>query len=103
MTFLYWLFSRLPLSVLQALGGWLGALAAQVPGRYHDRLIANFRHAYPDVTPAMLKEAGRSAGRMVFEMPYFWVRKNGAQVAPHLFDVCRSTIERALADGRGLI
>ncbi|MEF9480836.1 lysophospholipid acyltransferase family protein [Ralstonia sp. 1B3] len=102
MTFLYWLFSRLPLSVLQALGGWLGALAAQVPG-YHDRLIANFRHAYPDVTPAMLKEAGRSAGRMVFEMPYFWVRKNGAQVAPHLFDVCRSTIERALADGRGLI
>ena len=103
MTFLYWLFSRLPLSVLQALGGWLGALAAQVPGRYHDRLIANFRHAYPDVTPAMLKEAGRSAGRMVFEMPYFWVRKNGAQVAPHLFDVCRATIERALADGRGLI
>ncbi|CAJ0718399.1 Lipid A biosynthesis palmitoleoyltransferase [Ralstonia edaphis] len=103
MTFLYWLFSRLPLSVLQALGGWLGALAAQVPGRYHDRLIANFRHAYPDVTPAMLKEAGRSAGRMVFEMPYFWVRKNGAQVAPHLFDVCRPTIERALADGRGLI
>ncbi|TXD55061.1 lysophospholipid acyltransferase family protein [Ralstonia sp. TCR112] len=103
MTFLYWLFSRLPLSVLQALGGWLGALAAQVPGRYHDRLIANFRHAYPDVTPAMLKEAGRSAGRMVFEMPYFWVRKNGAQVAPHLFDVCRTVIERALADGRGLI
>lgn len=103
MTFLYWLFSRLPLSVLQALGGWLGALAAQVPGRYHDRLIANFRHAYPDVTPAMLKEAGRSAGRMVFEMPYFWVRKNGAQVAPHLFDVCRATIDRALAGGRGLI
>lgn len=103
MTFLYWLFSRLPLSALQALGGWLGALAAQVPGRYHDRLIANFRHAYPDVTPAMLKEAGRSAGRMVFEMPYFWVRKNGAQVAPHLFDVCRTAIERAMADGRGLI
>lgn len=103
MTFLFWLFSRLPLSALQALGGWLGALAAKVPGRYHDRLIANFRHAYPDVTPAMLKEAGRSAGRMVFEMPYFWVRKNGAQVAPHLFDVCRTVIERALADGRGLI
>lgn len=103
MTFLFWLFSRLPLSALQALGGWLGALAAKVPGRYHDRLIANFRHAYPDVTPAMLKEAGRSAGRMVFEMPYFWVRKNGAQVAPRLFDVCRTVIERALADGRGLI
>jgi KDO2-lipid IV(A) lauroyltransferase len=93
----------LPLSALQALGGWLGALAAKVPGRYHDRLIANFRHAYPDVTPAMLKEAGRSAGRMVFEMPYFWVRKNGADVAPHLFDVCRTVVERALADGRGLI
>ena len=103
MTFLFWLFSRLPLSALQALGGWLGALAAKVPGRYHDRLIANFRHAYPDATPAMLKEAGRSAGRMVFEMPYFWVRKNGAEVAPHLFDVCRTIIERALADGRGLI
>ncbi|MRS98188.1 lysophospholipid acyltransferase family protein [Ralstonia pickettii] len=103
MTFLFWLFSRLPLSALQALGGWLGALAAKVPGRYHDRLVANFRHAYPDVTPAMLKEAGRSAGRMVFEMPYFWVRKNGAQVAPHLFDVCQTVIERALADGRGLI
>lgn len=103
MTFLFWLFSRLPLSALQALGGWLGALAAKVPGRYHDRLIANFRHAYPDVTPAMLKEAGRSAGRMVFEMPYFWVCKNGADVAPHLFDVCRTVVERALADGRGLI
>ncbi|NMV38839.1 lysophospholipid acyltransferase family protein [Ralstonia insidiosa] len=103
MTFLFWLFSRLPLSALQALGGWLGALAAKVPGRYHDRLIANFRHAYPDATPAMLKEAGRSAGRMVFEMPYFWVRKNGATVALDLFNVCRATIERALADGRGLI
>ncbi|TIE66881.1 hypothetical protein, partial [Legionella pneumophila] len=39
----------------------------------------------------------------VFEMPYFWVRKNGADVAPHLFDVCRTVVERALADGRGLI
>jgi len=103
MTFLFWLFSRWPLSWLQALGGWLGALAAKVPGRYHDRLIANFRHAYPDVTPAMLKEAGRSAGRMVFEMPYFWMRKNGADVAPDLFETCRPIVERALEDGRGLI
>ena len=103
MTFLFWLFSRWPLSWLQALGGWLGALAAKVPGRYHDRLIANFRHAYPDVTPAMLEEAGRSAGRMVFEMPYFWVRKDSLKVAPGLLDDCWPTYERLLEDGRGII
>ncbi|CAJ0790659.1 Lipid A biosynthesis palmitoleoyltransferase [Ralstonia condita] len=103
MTFLFWLFSRWPLAWLQALGGWLGALAAKVPGRYHDRLIANFRHAYPDVTPAMLDEAARSAGRMVFEMPYFWVRKNALKIAPGLLDDCWPTYERLLENGRGII
>ncbi|AQW30420.1 lysophospholipid acyltransferase family protein [Ralstonia syzygii subsp. celebesensis] len=103
MTFLFWLFSRWPLSWLQALGGWLGALAARVPGRYHDRLVANFRHAYPDVTPAMLKEAGRSAGRMVFEMPYFWMRRDALKAAPGLLDDCWTTCERLLENGRGVI
>lgn len=103
MTFLFWLFSRWPLSWLQALGGWLGALAARVPGRYHDRLIANFQHAYPDVTPAMLKEAGRSAGRMVFEMPYFWMRKNGPDITPDFLDECWPTVEQLLAGGRGVL
>ena len=41
MTVLFWLLSRLPLRVLQALGGVLGWLGARIPGRYSRLLRDN--------------------------------------------------------------
>ncbi len=75
MTFLFWLISRLPLRLLQAVGGALGLLAARMPGRYGRRLRENFLLAFPDASGPMIDEAARSAGRMAMEMPYFWSRK----------------------------
>ncbi|MGY8526260.1 lysophospholipid acyltransferase family protein [Paracidovorax citrulli] len=103
MTFLFWLISRLPLRWLQAAGGALGLFAAWMPGRYRDRLRANFLHAFPDATPAMIAEAARSAGRMIFEMPYFWSRPI---IKADLYDFNETVwpaIERLLERGQGLI
>lgn len=103
MTVLFWLLSRLPLRFLQAVGGMLGWFATRIPGRYSRLFHENFRRAVPDATPAMLDEAARSAGRMMFEMPYFWVRRNPlAQLEIEhngFFDV----MDAELAHGRGLI
>lgn len=103
MTALFWLLSRLPLRFLQAVGGMFGWFATRIPGRYSRLFHENFRQAVPDATPAMLDEAARSAGRMMFEMPYFWVRRNPlAQLEIEhngFFDV----MDAELAHGRGLI
>ncbi|EYS91718.1 lauroyl acyltransferase [Cupriavidus sp. SK-4] len=103
MTFLFWLISRFPLRLLQAMGGVLGLIAARLPGRYSQRVRENFRLAFPDATDAMIDEAGRSAGRMIIEMPYFWSRsKIGAKL--HGFDDDMWPALGALqARGKGLI
>lgn len=99
----FWLLSRLPLRILQAMGAYLGQLIAYFPGRYQRRLHTHFLLAYPNATPAMLTEAARSAGRMILEMPYFWARKNPLAHFPHLFDAHDATIKALLTQGRGLI
>lgn len=103
MTFLFWLISRLPLRVLHAIGGTLGLVAARLPGRYGQRLVAHFRLAFPDATDAMLAEAARSTGRMILEMPYFWSRKT-IQAKLHGFDdYLWPELGKLQARGNGLI
>lgn len=103
MTVLFWLLSRLPLRALQALGGMLGWIGAQIPGRYSRLLRDNLQRALPQATPAMRSAAARAAGRMMFEMPYFWMRRDplaGLQIdSGALF----TTMDATLAQGRGLI
>ncbi|WP_454762625.1 lysophospholipid acyltransferase family protein [Cupriavidus campinensis] len=103
MTFLFWLISRLPLRALHAIGGALGLLAARLPGRYGRRLAENFRHAYPDVTDAMLAEAARATGRLILEMPYFWCRKSLDARLYNFDDSLWPTLNRLQLQANGII
>ncbi|MGO4278860.1 KDO2-lipid IV(A) lauroyltransferase [Cupriavidus sp. OV038] len=103
MTFIFWLISLLPLRVLHAIGGALGLLAARLPGRYGQRLTENFRHAYPDVTDAMLAEAARATGRLILEMPYFWSRKTLDAALYNFDDSLWPTLNRLQMQANGII
>jgi KDO2-lipid IV(A) lauroyltransferase len=103
MTFLFWLISRLPLAWLHAVGGLVGLFAAWLPGRYGRRLTANFRQAYPQATEAMLREAARSTGRMILELPYFWCRSQPKQQHVQFAEQMWPELERLRAKGKGLI
>lgn len=103
MTVLFWLLSRLPLRVLQALGGVLGRLAALTPGRYSHLLRDNLYHAIPQADAALLAAAARSAGRMMFEMPYFWLRRKPLAGLRLELGTLFDTLEHALSQGRGVI
>ncbi|MEK7320052.1 MAG: lysophospholipid acyltransferase family protein [Pseudomonadota bacterium] len=103
MTFIFWLISRLPLRALHAIGGALGLLAARLPGRYGRRLEENFRHAYPDVSDAMLAEAARHSGRLIMEMPYFWSRKSITVRTDNFDDHLWPELARLEAAGNGVI
>lgn len=103
LNFFFWVLSLLPLRMIYLLGGGLGRGAAALPGRYGRRLRANFLQAYPQATSAMLIDAARSAGRMALEMPYFWSRTNPLAAFPDLLAEHQLTINRILAEGRGVI
>ncbi|MEK7696403.1 MAG: lysophospholipid acyltransferase family protein, partial [Pseudomonadota bacterium] len=103
MTFIFWLISRLPLRALHAIGGALGLLAARLPGRYGRRLEENFRHAYPDVSDAMLAEAARHSGRLIMEMPYFWSRKSITVRTDNFDDHLWPELARLESAGNGVI
>lgn len=103
LNFFFWVLSLLPMRMIYLLGGGLGRIAAMLPGRYGQRLRANFLQAYPQATSAMLIEAARSAGRMALEMPYFWSRTNPLAAFPDLLAEHQSTINGILQQKRGVI
>ncbi|HEY0956232.1 MAG TPA: lysophospholipid acyltransferase family protein [Roseateles sp.] len=99
-----WLFrgmSRLPLSVLHALGallGWLVFLASPV---YRQRFRANVAQAgipWPQARPAIA-----AAGRMAAELPWLWIAQKGRPFGDRLRWDGAGLIEAALAEKRGLI
>ncbi|GGP17756.1 lysophospholipid acyltransferase family protein [Silvimonas iriomotensis] len=103
MTAIFWLLSLLPLPWAQALGALLGSSVARLPGRYGTRLQQNYLQAYPDSSSIQFREASRAAGRMVLEMPYFWMRENPMSrldISPANF---HETTDALLAQGKGLI
>ena len=103
MTVFFWLLSLLPLNWAQNVGALLGIGIARLPGRYGMRLRQNYVQAFPECSAAQLKEASRAAGRMMLEMPYFWMRANPIKrlhIAPANF---HETTNALLAQGKGLI
>lgn len=103
MTLIFWLVSRLPLAWAQSIGDIVGTLIARLPGRYGQRLRANYLHAFPAATGGDVTLAGRAAGRMMMEMPYFWMRQNGVaplHIEPQNYE---APVQAALAKGKGVI
>lgn len=71
LTLFRWL-SRWPLWLLHALGGMLGWLSYALSPSYRRRFDANAAQA--GVTPPLARRAVGEAGRLVTELPYFWMR-----------------------------
>ena len=93
--------SRLPLGVIQRLGGLIGWLAYAVSAGYRDRLRANAGHA--GLTTAQRHAAVGHAGRMVAELPWLWLRPNERPIEPLVRWVHADAVDRAVAAGRGLL
>jgi KDO2-lipid IV(A) lauroyltransferase len=66
----------LPLTVLQRLGKFFGWLAWCLPGSYKESARKNLQQAFPEANPRMLRAAMMSVGQLMFEMPYWWTRRD---------------------------
>lgn len=66
----------LPLSVLHRLGKFFGWLAWCLPGSYKESACKNLQQAFSDSNPRMLRAAMMSVGQLMFEVPYWWTRRD---------------------------
>ncbi len=66
----------LPLSVLQRLGKFFGWLAWCLPGSYKESARKNLQQAFSDSSPRLLRAAMMNVGQLMFEMPYWWTRRD---------------------------
>jgi KDO2-lipid IV(A) lauroyltransferase len=93
----------LPLTVLQILGVCAGWLAWILPGRYKERAWTNLRQAFPDATRAMLRSAMLSNGQLMFEMSFWWTRRNETFINSKLSCDNWTQFQVALEKGKGVI
>lgn len=93
----------LPLSVLQILGLCAGWLAWMLPGRYKERAWANLRQAFPEATHKTLRSAMLSNGQLMFEMPFWWTRRDETFIDSKLSCDDWEQFQLALAKGKGVI
>lgn len=100
LTLFRWL-SGLSLGLLHALGtalGWAGYLLSP---EYRQRMAANATQA--GLSPAQWKPAIASAGRMVMELPYLWMRGPGDPILPRMRFENEAVLEAALSRGKGVL
>lgn len=100
LTLFRWL-SGLSLGLLHALGtalGWAGYLLSP---EYRQRIQANAAQA--GLSPAQWKPAIASAGRMVMELPYLWMRAPSDPILPRMRFENEALLDAALARGKGVL
>jgi len=89
----------LPLTVVHAIGGFLGRVVAWLSPTYRRRLRANLAAAGYGDDPELRRAAAEGAGRQGLETPWIWMRPRADIVA--LTEVADMSIaDAALADGR---
>lgn len=96
MTFLFKLFSWMPLWLLHGLGWALGWLVFAVSGTYRQRFLAN--SALAGYRFAQVRAAVGHAGRMTAELPRLWL---GAPVPVRWMPA--EGLERAVQRGKGIV
>ena len=77
LTFVFKLLGALPLSVMQTLGGCAGWLAWLLPSRYKQRAADNLKQAFPSADPKLLRSVMIHSGQLIYEMPFWWTRREG--------------------------
>jgi KDO2-lipid IV(A) lauroyltransferase len=102
-TLLFKLVGALPLSVVQALGWCAGWLTWRLPGRYKRRAAANLKQAFPASTAQTLRAAMLSSGQLIYEMPFWWTRRNDAFLNTKVACDNWHQFDGALALGKGVI
>jgi KDO2-lipid IV(A) lauroyltransferase len=102
-TLLFKLVGSLPLSVAQALGWCAGWLTWCLPGRYKRRAAENLKQAFPDATAQTLRAALLSSGQLIYEMPFWWTRRDDAFLNTKLACDNWQQFDEALALGKGVI
>lgn len=100
LTLFHW-FAGLPLALLHALGAFLGWVTYLLSPTYRRRMKANAAQA--GLRPAQWKPAIASAGRMVMELPYLWMRKPGEPILPRVRFEGEILLAAALARGKGVL
>jgi len=94
----------LPLRALHALGAFGGHLLYRMSAKYRRHLQRNLGLAYPaGVPPGLEVEAAKSAGRMMFEIPFLWQRP-----LPQVLEAIREVVgwaqlEATWASGNGVL
>ena len=103
-TILRWL-SRQPLAVLHAWGAGAGWLAYALSPTYRRRFVEHARLA--GLAPQQWRPAIASAGRMLLELPWLWLRPAEARLAGRVTWRGAELVEQALAQaeasGRGVV
>jgi KDO2-lipid IV(A) lauroyltransferase len=102
-TLLFKLVGLLPLSVVQTLGWCAGWLTWRLPGRYKRRAAENLKQAFPDSTAQTLRAALLSSGQLIYEMPFWWTRRDDAFLNTKLTCDNWQQFDEALALGKGVI
>jgi Kdo2-lipid IVA lauroyltransferase/acyltransferase len=100
LTLFHWL-ARFPLAFLHALGGGLGWLTYWGSPTYRRRMAANAAQA--GLSASQWKPAIASAGRMVAELPWLWMRPPGQPILDRVRFEGESRLEEALARGKGVL
>lgn len=100
LTIFRWI-SRLPLPLIHALGGLLGWLTYALSPVYRQRFVANARQA--GMSPAQYGPAIAEAGRLVAELPFFWMRPAHAPLSRQVRVEGAEVVEQALAQRRGIL
>lgn len=95
--------SKLPLTVLQRLGYAAGWLAWIFPNRYKRRAIENLEIAMPGSSKKILRASLISAGQLFFEMPFWHIRQDRAEITKHVSIEGWDDFQEALSLGKGLI
>jgi Kdo2-lipid IVA lauroyltransferase/acyltransferase len=95
------LLARLPLGMVQALGGLLGRLVYWSSGSYRRRLRQNMAQAGLDVDQ-LAGEAAAEAGKQSLETAWVWLRPR-AELAVKVLWADEAVLRHALADGRPVI
>lgn len=95
-----WL-ARRPLWFLHGIGAVLGWITYWASPSYRRRFHENVHQA--GITEAQARPAIASAGRMVAEAPFLWMRPADQRIGPQLNWQGRGLIEEALRGGKGVV
>ena len=93
--------SRLSLRNLHRLGGWIGRLGYWLSPSYRRRLDDHARLA--GVAAADRRDAIASAGHMVAELPWLWLRPPGRPLGDFVRWEGDGLLEQAARDARGVV